>query len=112
MLSRFASGSTLCWALPALLVALGAGAALSSPVTVLPQLVWFSEQKALVFGVAGVMLALSGALQWRAQSALPAGSGLGGGLHQHPAYLAACVPGVSWRVSGARVSAFVSPLLM
>ncbi|MEO7493870.1 MAG: hypothetical protein ABIT83_21225 [Massilia sp.] len=69
VLSLFTSGSTLiCCALPALLVALGAGAALSSMVTVLPQLVWFSLHKELVFGFAGLMLALSGALQWRARS--------------------------------------------
>jgi hypothetical protein len=69
VLSLFTSGSTLiCCALPALLVALGAGAAMSTMVTVLPQLVWFSEHKDIVFGFAGVMLALSGALQWRARS--------------------------------------------
>jgi hypothetical protein len=67
--SLFTSGSTLiCCALPALLVALGAGAALSSLVTALPQLVWFSERKAGVFGFAGAMLVLSGALQWRARN--------------------------------------------
>jgi hypothetical protein len=59
------SGTLICCALPALLVALGAGAALSTLVSVLPGLVWLSEYKALVFGVAGVMLALSGTLQWR-----------------------------------------------
>jgi Na+/melibiose symporter-like transporter len=58
------SGTLICCALPALLVALGAGAALSTLVSVLPGLVWLSEYKVLVFGVAGVMLALSGALQW------------------------------------------------
>lgn len=68
LLSLFTSGSTLiCCALPALLVAIGAGAALSGLVTVLPQLVWFSLHKELVFGFAGLMLAFSGALQWRAR---------------------------------------------
>jgi hypothetical protein len=69
MLSLFTSGSTLiCCALPALLVSIGAGAALSSLVTALPQLVWFSEHKEAVFGFAGVMLLVSGLLQWRARS--------------------------------------------
>jgi hypothetical protein len=63
------SGTLVCCALPALLVALGAGAALSAMVSVLPGLVWLSEYKGLVFGVAGALLALSGALQWRTRFA-------------------------------------------
>jgi len=63
------SGTLVCCALPALLVALGAGAALSSLVSAVPQLVWLSEHKAMVFGSAAVMLAAAGALQWRARSA-------------------------------------------
>lgn len=59
------SGTLICCALPALLVALGAGAVLSTLVTVVPGLVWLSEYKGLVFAIAGTMLALSGALQWR-----------------------------------------------
>jgi hypothetical protein len=59
------SGTLVCCALPALLVALGAGAALSTLVSVVPGLVWLSEYKGLVFGVAGVLLALSGVLQWQ-----------------------------------------------
>lgn len=59
------SGTLVCCALPALLVALGAGAALSTLVSVVPGLVWLSEYKAPVFGIAGAMLAFSGALQWR-----------------------------------------------
>jgi hypothetical protein len=68
VLSLFTSGSTLlCCALPALLVALGAGAALSSLVSAVPQLVWFSEHKEAVFGFATIMLAISGVMQWRAR---------------------------------------------
>jgi len=63
------SGSLVCCALPALLVALGAGAALSGLVTALPQLVWLSEHKAPVFGAAGLLLALNGVLQWRNRTA-------------------------------------------
>jgi hypothetical protein len=67
-LSLFTStGTLLCCALPALLVALGAGAALSTLVAVVPGLVWVSEYKELVFGVAGVMLVASGWLQWQAR---------------------------------------------
>ncbi len=68
LLSLFTSGSTLiCCALPALLVSVGAGAALSSLITAAPQLIWFSEHKEAVFGFAGLMLLVSGALQWRAR---------------------------------------------
>lgn len=66
LLSLFASSSTLiCCALPALLVALGAGAALSTLVSAVPQLVWVSEHKDVVFVFAGLMLSASGVLQWR-----------------------------------------------
>ncbi len=67
-LSIFTSAGTLvCCALPALLVTLGAGATLASLVGAFPQLVWLSEHKVLVFGVAGLMLALAGYFQWRAR---------------------------------------------
>ena len=69
VLSLFASGSTLvCCALPALLVALGAGAALSTLVSAVPQLVWLSEHKAEVFSAASVMLEFAGFMQWRART--------------------------------------------
>lgn len=68
--SLFTSASTLiCCALPALLVTIGAGAALSSLVSTVPQLVWVSENKAPIFGFAGAMLALAGLLQWHARNA-------------------------------------------
>lgn len=70
VLSLFASSGTLvCCALPALLVALGAGAALSSLVAVFPGIVVISEYKAVVFGFAGLMLSVGGLAQWRARSA-------------------------------------------
>ena len=63
------SASTLlCCALPALLVALGAGAVLASFVSAVPQLVWVSGHKNEVFVIAGVMLAAAGTMQWRARS--------------------------------------------
>lgn len=61
------SGTLLCCVLPAVMVALGAGAALAGLVGALPQLVWLSEHKALVFGVAAIALALAGGLLWRAR---------------------------------------------
>ena len=70
LLSLFASSSTLvCCALPALLVALGAGAALSGLVSTFPQLVWLSEHKVGLFSFAGLMLLASGALQWHNRTA-------------------------------------------
>lgn len=64
--SLFASSGTLvCCALPALLVSLGAGAAMSSLVSAVPQLVFLSEHKEALFIFAGLMLAASAALQWR-----------------------------------------------
>jgi hypothetical protein len=69
VLSLFTSGGTLiCCALPALLVSLGAGAALSSLVSAVPQLVWFSLHKDVVFGIGALMLVAAGVLQWRARS--------------------------------------------
>ncbi|TAG48103.1 MAG: hypothetical protein EAZ30_07190 [Betaproteobacteria bacterium] len=66
--SIFTSASTLvCCAIPALLVALGAGATLAALVGVVPQIVWLSENKTLVFGAAGLMLAIAGYFQWRAR---------------------------------------------
>lgn len=59
------SGTLVCCAIPALLVALGAGAALSTLVSIFPQVVWLSEHKEAVFAGAGLMMAGSGALQWR-----------------------------------------------
>lgn len=70
ILSLFTSGSTLiCCALPATLVAIGSAATLASLVSNFPQLVWISEHKALVFGLAGTMLVIAGYLQWQARSA-------------------------------------------
>jgi hypothetical protein len=68
VLSLLTSSSTLvCCALPALLVTLGAGAALSSVVSIFPQIVWLSEHKPLVFGLATFALIISGIMQWRAR---------------------------------------------
>src|SRR4051795_354163 len=63
-----ASTTTLvCCVLPAVLVSLGAGAVLVGLVSTFPQLVWLSEHKVAVFGIAGLLLAASGAMIWRAR---------------------------------------------
>ena len=53
-----------------MLVAIGAGAALSGLVSAAPQIVWLSENKEAVFGGAGTMIAAAGLMQWRARRAL------------------------------------------
>ena len=66
--SLLASGATLlCCVLPAVLVSLGAGATLVSLVSAVPQLVWLSEHKGWVFGMAGVLLIAAGAMLWHAR---------------------------------------------
>jgi Sec-independent protein secretion pathway component TatC len=68
-LTLLTSGGTLiCCALPALLVALGAGAVLASAVSSFPQLIWISAHKGLIFAIAGCLLAGAGVLQWYARS--------------------------------------------
>lgn len=68
LLSLFTSGSTLiCCALPATLVAIGSVATLTSLISHFPQLIWISEHKLEVFGLAGAMLLLAGWMQWRAR---------------------------------------------
>jgi hypothetical protein len=63
-----ASTTTLvCCVLPAVLVSLGAGAVLAGLVSAFPQLVWLSEHKAGVFGIAGALLVASGVMIWRAR---------------------------------------------
>ena len=62
------TATLLCCVLPAVLVSLGAGAVLVGLVSSFPQLVWLSEHKVGVFAVAGALLAVSGALIWRARS--------------------------------------------
>ena len=70
LLSLFASSSTLiCCAIPALLVSLGAGAALASLVAVFPQIVWISEHKEIIFSIAALLMIITGVIQWRNQHA-------------------------------------------
>ena len=70
ILTILSSFSTLiCCALPAALVTIGAGAALASVVTAVPQLVWLSEHKLPLFAFAGLMLVLSGVSTYRNRNA-------------------------------------------
>ncbi|MGZ3650192.1 MAG: hypothetical protein ACXVB9_16450 [Bdellovibrionota bacterium] len=67
-LSLFTSLSTLlCCALPALFVAIGMGAAFAGLIGAVPQIVWVSENKGVVFGLGALLLAVGGLLQWRAK---------------------------------------------
>ncbi|MEZ4846744.1 MAG: hypothetical protein R2877_07380 [Bdellovibrionota bacterium] len=59
-LTLFAStGTLICCAIPALLVILGAGAALAGAISTFPQLIWLSAHKLWIFGMGGVLIALS-----------------------------------------------------
>ena len=62
------TGTIFCCALPALLVSIGAGAALSSLIAVFPQLVILSIYKIQIFMGAFVMLIISGVLQYQARN--------------------------------------------
>jgi len=65
VLSLFGSmGTLLCCALPALMITIGAGAALAGLVANVPQLIWLSEHKLLMFTVAGGLIVVSGFLGW------------------------------------------------
>ena len=61
------TGTILCCALPALLVTIGAGAALSSFISTFPQIVWVSKYKEYIFIAAFILIILSGYLQWQAR---------------------------------------------
>lgn len=56
----FCSCTLVCCALPALLVLLGAGSVLASLLSWFPGLIVFSQQKGLVFALAGLTLAMAG----------------------------------------------------
>lgn len=71
------SATLLCCVLPAILVSIGAGAAVAGLVSAVPQLVWLSEHKGLVFGTAAVLITISGILLWQARKLpCPAGPAL------------------------------------
>ncbi len=57
-------GTLICCALPALLVSLGLGAAMAGLAANVPGLIFLSENKLFVFGIAGSMLTISGMILW------------------------------------------------
>jgi hypothetical protein len=62
------TGTIFCCALPALLVSIGAGAALSSIISIFPQLIIFSIYKIPIFIGAFIMLIISGIMQYQTRS--------------------------------------------
>jgi hypothetical protein len=62
------SATLVCCVLPAVLVSIGAGAAVVGLVSAIPQLVWLSQHKVLVFGTASVLIAISSFALWRART--------------------------------------------
>lgn len=69
-LSLFTSlGTLVCCALPALFVALGAGAVLAGIVADVPQLIWLSEHKITVFSIAAIMLIMAGVTRYLSRNA-------------------------------------------
>lgn len=68
-LALFTSVSTLiCCALPALLVSIGMGAVMAGLIETVPGITWMGANKPIVFTVAGLVLAASGAWQWHART--------------------------------------------
>ena len=62
-------GTLICCALPAALVAIGAGAVMAGLVTAMPSLVTLSEHKAVVFASAGLLLALAAIARYLSRNA-------------------------------------------
>jgi hypothetical protein len=62
-------GTLICCALPAALVAVGAGAVMAGLVTAMPGLVTLSQHKAAIFAVAAALLALAGAARYLSRNA-------------------------------------------
>ena len=69
-LSLFTSvGTLVCCALPALLVTLGAGAALAGLLSAAPWLIALSKYKAWTFGISGLLIVASGVMRYQARHA-------------------------------------------
>jgi hypothetical protein len=95
-LTLFSSlGTLFCCALPALMVSIGAGAAMAGLVSAVPQLVWLSEHKVSLFVGAGILIVLSAVSTYRNRNApCPA----------DPVQLRSCLRLRQW----ARVAAYLS----
>jgi len=82
-LSLFTSvGTLLCCALPALLVAIGAGAAVASLVSTVPWLVRLSRYKEWLFAVAGLLIGLNFFLVYRPDGKIACATGAGKACEQ------------------------------
>lgn len=107
------TATLVCCVLPAALVSLGAGAVLVGLVSAVPQLIWLSEHKTLVFGIAAILLALGGAaIGWAWRQPCPVDSDLGRKcmrLRRASVWLYG-ISGVMFLLGG--VFAFVLPLLV
>jgi hypothetical protein len=108
-----ASAATLvCCVLPAVLVSLGAGAVLAGLVSAVPQLVWLSEHKALVFAIAGGLLLASGIMIWRARDMPCPADPVAAGSCRRLRSLSVAVYGISLTAFAAgAVFAFLLPWL-
>lgn len=62
-------GTLICCALPALLVSLGLGVVMAGLASNVPGLIWISENKTVVFILAGLMLGLNGVWLWSQRNA-------------------------------------------
>jgi hypothetical protein len=72
------TATLVCCVLPATLVSLGAGAVLVGLVAAVPQLIWMSERKTLVFGLAAGLLVVGGAaIVWAWRQPCPVDPDLG-----------------------------------
>lgn len=66
LLGLFGSTSTLlCCALPALLVVLGLGSAVAGLVSYVPQSIWLTEHKHIIFMISGSLLLFNAVVYWR-----------------------------------------------
>ena len=61
------TGTLVCCALPAFLVAIGAGAVMASLVSAVPQLIWISQYKTIVFPVVGCILSANAFVLWKSR---------------------------------------------
>lgn len=69
-LALFASTSTLlCCALPALLITIGAGAAMAGIASTVPGYVWLTAHKVELFTIAGILLAGAVWARWATRNA-------------------------------------------
>lgn len=66
ILALLGSSTTLiCCVLPALLVTLGFGSVVAGVIGAVPQITWLSENKGIVFGIAGILVAASGLWEFK-----------------------------------------------